>query len=247
MSLPSPPIAKLFLLSPTLPSPSLEMEESYFDLHESSREADEDSDANASSNSMEMEDLLDGNAIWSGVQAIMGFGPFSFVNKRFFSFDTKTYNLMIACNEDGLVMDLTSLKKHDRRGIVDLKRWMRIKDDMCILSTNPNIKCIHLKEGLRLVCIEYWEGIIIACHARAHITLKETIEKIKSTWCTNIKKHGIPVPYGKSLVGACGCSAFPTLQENQCLGLQDRQGLEEGLGLQEWTGLQQSLGLQYKE
>ena len=105
MSQPSPPIANHLSLSPTLPSPSLEMEESYFDLHESSGEADEDSDANASSDNMETEDLLDGDAVWSRVQAIMGVDPFSFANKRFFSFDRETYNLMIACIEDGLVMD----------------------------------------------------------------------------------------------------------------------------------------------
>ena len=122
-----------------------------------------------------------------------------------------------------------------------------MKDDMCVLSTDHNIKCLHLKDGLRLACIEDWEGIVLACHARAHLTFKETIEKIKSTWCTNIKRHGIPIRYVKSLVGACGCSTFPTLQDNQCLGLQDRQGLEEGLGLQKWTGLQRGLGLQYKE
>ena len=219
MILPSPPIANLLLLSPTLPSPSLKMEESYFDLHESSGEAKEDSDANASSDNMEMEDLLDGNVVWSRVQAIMEVDPFSFANKRFFSFDRETYNLMIACIDDELVMDLTTLKKlkkHDRRGIFDLKTWIRMKDDMCILSIDHNIKCLHLKDVLSIACIEDWEGIIFACHVRAHLTLKETIEKIKSTWCTNIKRYGIPIPYVKSLVGACGCLAFPTLQ---CLGL----------------------------
>ena len=88
---------------------------------------------------------------------------------------------MIACIEDGLVMDLTTLKNHDRRGNLNLKRWMRMKDDMCVLSTNNNIKCLHVKDGLRLACIEDWEGIVLTCHARAHLTLKETIEKIKST------------------------------------------------------------------
>ena len=108
-------------LSPTLPSPPLAMEESYFDLHDSSTESEQDNDANASSDNMEMEDLLDGHGVWSRVQAIMGIDPFSFANQRFFSFDKATYNLMIACIEDGLVMDLTTLKKHDIRGILDLK------------------------------------------------------------------------------------------------------------------------------
>lgn len=102
---------------------------------------------------------------------------------------------MIACIEDGKVMDLNTLKKHDIRGILDLKRWARMKDDLHIVVTDRDMRFIVLKDGLRLACIEDWEGIVLACHSSGHLGLEETSEKIKSTWCTNIRQHGIPLPY----------------------------------------------------
>lgn len=73
-------------LSPALPSPSSPIEESYnFYLDDSFSDSEQDNDACASSNNMEMEDLLDGDGVWSKFQAVMGIDPFSFAHQRFFS------------------------------------------------------------------------------------------------------------------------------------------------------------------
>lgn len=136
-----------------------------------------------------------------------GIDAFAYTSKTFFSFDRPTYNLMLGCIGDGLVVTIDVLKTHDRRGILDVKRWARIKDSLHIVVTQWGSKCLALSTGELLACVEDWEDIVVSAHSSAHLALQATVTAVASTWCTNIRKHGISVKYVKAVLGNCGCAA----------------------------------------
>ena len=60
-----------------------------------------------------------------------------------------------------------------------------------------------------IACLEDWGRIIYASHYTAdflhHKDTNARINSLKMQWCTNVKKHDIPLPYVKDWIAVCGC------------------------------------------
>ena len=134
-----------------------------------------------------------------------------YASKSFFAFDTVSYKLMEADLRGEITVTLEILKAHDVRGLLSLKRWKRMKDDMSVCSTMAGglFLCLKSARSLKIACMEDWQYIVEAAHIDhengMHKTEKETVNVIKREWCMDIRRHGIPMDYVKDCVLACGC------------------------------------------
>ncbi|MCO5579680.1 hypothetical protein L7F22_033538 [Adiantum nelumboides] len=140
--------------------------------------------------------------------------PYLYVSSRYFSFDRATYKLMEFDLEGRLIISIQEIKDRDARGLLDLKRWRQIRDDICLLASTPTATStelgIRLKSAshLRVPCIEVWGSILWAAHVSPegiYLSLQETLDAIKVLWCVDIRKHGIPLSYVKDWVKNCVC------------------------------------------
>lgn len=146
--------------------------------------------------------------------------PYLYVSHTVFSFDKRTYELM---QEDllGGAVTLEVLKANDVRGLLNLKRWKRMKDDFSLCPVKNGGQCICLKSAphLKIACIEDWEGIVHAAHYLSdhgiHQGERDTINSMKmQQWCTDLRKHGIPIKFVTDYVTACGCQLHDSYQQD---------------------------------
>ncbi|KAI5061869.1 hypothetical protein GOP47_0022408 [Adiantum capillus-veneris] len=173
---------------------------------------------------------------------------FAFASTRYFAFDRQTYGLMIASIESGQTITISALKAHDKRGVLDLKKWARMRDSLHVMVDQGGSSRLVIGNGKFIACIEDWESIVSACHSNDHLCLRATMASIACTWCTSIRQHGIPLAYVKEFLDLCVCASLPGLGEleshdttstENCPGLQDKQktpGKDEG-GVEEHTTL----------
>ncbi|KAI5055441.1 hypothetical protein GOP47_0028962 [Adiantum capillus-veneris] len=153
---------------------------------------------------------------------------------------------MIASIESGQTITISALKAHDKRGVLDLKKWARMRDSLHVMVDQGGSLRLVIGNGKLIACIEDWESIVSACHSNDHLCLRATMASIACTWCTSIRQHGIPLAYVKEFLDLCVCASLPGLGEleshdttstKNCPGLQDRQkspGKDEG-GVEEHT------------
>ncbi|KAI5075654.1 hypothetical protein GOP47_0009730 [Adiantum capillus-veneris] len=135
--------------------------------------------------------------------------------------------------ESGQEITIGALKAQDKRGLLDLKKRARIKDSFQVVVDQGGSMCLAIGNGKLIACIEDWECIVFACHSNDHLwRLQATMTAIACMWCTNIKRHGIPLAYVKEFLDLCVCGSLPSLRElqaydttstEQCPGLRDRQ------------------------
>ena len=132
--------------------------------------SDHASDGFASSDSMDIDEFFEANfeAQSNDQQCKDVLDPYLYVSPRYFSFDRETYRLMEIDLQWKLVITIEMIKSHDARGLIDLKRWKRLKENLCVLGSTPTAtqSGIRLKSAphLRVPCIEDWESIIYANH-----------------------------------------------------------------------------------
>ena len=145
--------------------------------------------------------------------------PYQYLSHIYFSFNRESYNLMIRVLQDNISISLEMLRACDDRGMLDLKKWRRFKDSLCVEKNEDGSSCLCLCEEpkLRIACIEDWGDIVHNAHhiegSKEHRGANATLEIIKSIWCVDIHWHGIPLSYIKAYVQSCGCSGKEKLQD----------------------------------
>ncbi|KAI5060836.1 hypothetical protein GOP47_0023341 [Adiantum capillus-veneris] len=136
---------------------------------------------------------------------------FQYLSNTFFSFDEKMYSLMVNNLVGIVIMSLSILKAHDVRGMMNLKRWNRMRDDLslCPIATSQQLYLQLKSSGLKIAYIEDWARIVRAAHCPSrhekHLGVVATINAIKTEWCIDTRKHGISHDYIRDSVIACGC------------------------------------------
>ena len=69
--------------------------------------------------------------------------------------------------------------------------------------------CLKSNPCFWIACLHDWGRIILSNHYTTdllhHKDRSATISSLKMHWCTNVKKHGIPLTYMKDWIDACGC------------------------------------------
>ena len=154
--------------------------------------------------------------------------PYQYISRTIFSFDKRMYELM---QEDlqGGVITLEVLKANDVHGLLNLKRWKRMKDGFSLCPIENGGQCICLKSApqLKIACIEDWDSIVQAAHYVSdhgiHQSERETINSMKmQQWCTDLRKHGIPMKYVVDYVVACGCQLEDSSKGMPRIGKQSK-------------------------
>ncbi|MCO5584014.1 hypothetical protein L7F22_037933 [Adiantum nelumboides] len=176
-------------------------------LYEGSSQSSDDDSANESFNVGEMVDRD-----FEGIHENNMPDPFKHLSSLYFSFDRKTYSLMVRDLKGEISVSLEMLKACDVRGMLDLKKWRRMKDTFGLAGVDNGSTCIvqQTQPKLQIACIEDWGNIVKAAHcvrgASKHKSLNDTIEMLRSTWSIDVKRHGIPISYVKDFVNSCRCS-----------------------------------------
>ncbi|MCO5585796.1 hypothetical protein L7F22_039732 [Adiantum nelumboides] len=176
-------------------------------LYEGSSQSSDDDSANESFNVGEMVDRD-----FEGIHENNMPDPFKHLSSLYFSFDRKAYGLMVRDLKGEISVSLEMLKACDVRGLLDLKKWRRMKDTFGLARVDNGSTCIvqQTQPKLQIACIEDWGNIVKAAHcvrgASKHKSLNDTIEMLRSTWSIDVKRHGIPISYVKDFVNSCRCS-----------------------------------------
>ncbi|MCO5554429.1 hypothetical protein L7F22_007959 [Adiantum nelumboides] len=176
-------------------------------LYESSSQSSDDDSANESFNVGEMVDRD-----FEGIHENNMPDPFKHLSSLYFSFDRKAYGLMVRDLKGEISVSLEMLKACDVRGMLDLKKWRRMKDTFGLAGVDNGSTCIvqQTQPKLQIACIEDWGNIVKAAHcvrgASKHKSLNDTIEMLRSTWSIDVKRHGILISYVKDFVNSCRCS-----------------------------------------
>ncbi|MCO5579889.1 hypothetical protein L7F22_033753 [Adiantum nelumboides] len=176
-------------------------------LYEGSSQSSDDDSANESFNVGEMVDRD-----FEGIHQNNMPDPFKHLSSLYFSFDRKAYGLMVRDLKGEISVSLEMLKACDVRGMLDLKKWRRMKDTFGLARVDNGSTCIvqQTQPKLQIACIEDWGNIVKAAHcvrgASKHKSLNDTIEMLRSTWSIDVKRHGIPISYVKDFVNSCRCS-----------------------------------------
>lgn len=174
-------------------------------------EADSDERASCEETSDDANDKELPNDTSSKQSTFAPLNPHLYVSHTFYSFDKKSYDLMKNAIQDNVSMTLEALKSCDTRDMLDLKRWRKMKENICLGQNEDGSFCLYLKASpkLKISYIEEWESIVQACHTMAdgkhHQGIDDTLQTIKSTWCVDIRRHGIPISYVKDLLNVCDC------------------------------------------
>ncbi|MCO5559589.1 hypothetical protein L7F22_013190 [Adiantum nelumboides] len=176
-------------------------------LYEGSSQSSNDDSANESFNVGEMVDRD-----FEGIHENNMPDPFKHLSSLYFSFDRKAYGLMVRDLKGEISVSLEMLKACDVRGMLDLKKWRRMKDTFGLAGVDNGSTCIvqQTQPKVQIACIEDWGNIVKAAHcvrgASKHKSLNDTIEMLRSTWSIDVKRHGIPISYVKDFVNSCRCS-----------------------------------------
>lgn len=141
--------------------------------------------------------------------------PSQYVSNRYYSFEKKSYDLMKDAMQGNISVTLEALKSCDSRGMLDLKRWRKMKDNLCLEKNEDCSTYLCLSSPppkMKISYIEEWESIVQECHTMGdgtcHLGIDETIQKINSIWCVDIRRHGIPIAYVKDLLNVCECKRW---------------------------------------
>ncbi|MCO5610344.1 hypothetical protein L7F22_064580 [Adiantum nelumboides] len=129
---------------------------------------------------------------------------------------------MIRVLQSGVTTTLETLKSYDSKGMLDLKKWRRMKNTLNVGHGDDGVPCLHLKGNptIRIARIEEWESIVKMAHSiegDKHQGINKTLDAIKSKWCFDAQRHGIPISYVKEFIDACGCKS-----SNKKLGTSTR-------------------------
>ncbi|MCO5602843.1 hypothetical protein L7F22_056982 [Adiantum nelumboides] len=134
------------------------------------------------------------------------------LSSRYFAFDRDAYNLMITSLQEDTSMSLHELKIIDHRGVLDLKKWRKMKEVLCLREVENGSLCIHLKSNpsTRVACLEDWQNIVEGVHrtegASCHRDFASMLQALRSTWCIGARRYGIPISFIKDFVNSCRCS-----------------------------------------
>ncbi|MCO5613433.1 hypothetical protein L7F22_067709 [Adiantum nelumboides] len=133
------------------------------------------------------------------------------MSNTFFVFDREVHHYMMRVLQSGTSTTLDTLKTYDYKGMLDLKKWRGMKDELCVGHDEDRELCLYLKDAptKRIPCVEDWETIVRVAHlveGAQHQGFKKTLDLIKLKWCIDLRKHGIPTSYIKEYINACGCN-----------------------------------------
>ncbi|MCO5560080.1 hypothetical protein L7F22_013686 [Adiantum nelumboides] len=133
------------------------------------------------------------------------------ISSRYFAFDRDAYSLTITSLQEDTTMSLHALKMIDHRGMLDLKKWRKIKEVLCLKEVENGSLCICLKAdpSTRIACMEDWQDIVEGVHCMdggsCHRDLANTLEALRSTWCIGVRHYEIPISFINDFVNSCGC------------------------------------------
>lgn len=154
--------------------------------------------------------------------------PYQYISPTFYSFDERSYALMKFAIQSNTSTTLEALKEVDARGILNLKRWRKMKDNLCLEKNDNGIYylCFNLPPKLKISYIEEWENIVQECHivenGTRHLEIDDTFQKLKSIWCVDVRRQGIPTSYVKDLLNSCECARWTQGHKGrQLLGRKD--------------------------
>ncbi|KAI5060544.1 hypothetical protein GOP47_0024964 [Adiantum capillus-veneris] len=149
------------------------------------------------------------------------FDPELHASHHFFSFSRESYDLML--------LDLQGICKPTlgmlhNVGMHDVKRWNKMKDNLVIRGSPRHGSVRIFLKGLPPRAIapkEEWTTITEQCHVDqqgAHLSMLETMNQMKTAWCTDIKRHGIPTSFIRDAVRNCQvCKKDPILQSESLM------------------------------
>ncbi|MCO5611756.1 hypothetical protein L7F22_066014 [Adiantum nelumboides] len=130
-------------------------------LYEGSSQSSNDDSANESFNVGEMVDRD-----FEGIHENNMPDPFKHLSSLYFSFDRKAYGLMVRDLKGEISVSLEMLKACDVRGMLDLKKWRRMKDTFGLAGVDNGSTCIvqQTQPKVQIACIEDWGNIVKAAH-----------------------------------------------------------------------------------
>ncbi|KAI5068439.1 hypothetical protein GOP47_0016784 [Adiantum capillus-veneris] len=155
-----------------------------------------------------------GDSIHMVKPRILSPDPSLHLSHHFFSFDRASYDLMLQDMKGICNPSLATLREV---GVHDIKRWNKMKDNQCIRGPehDGSTKLFLKMTLLANAPAEQWAAIIEECHIDpqgAHLGMSKSIDIVKSEWCTDVRKHGIPIFFIKDVIRSCKvCIKGPTL------------------------------------
>ncbi|MCO5577975.1 hypothetical protein L7F22_031812 [Adiantum nelumboides] len=158
-------------------------------LYEGSSQSSDDDSANESFNVGEMVDRD-----FEGIHENNMPDLFKHLFSLYFSFDRKAYGLMVRDLKGEISVSLEMLKACDVRGMLDLKKWRRMKDTFGLAGVDNGSTCIvqQTQPKLQIACIEDWGNIVKAAHCVrdqihdddwATMYMEAKVLKIKERYC----------------------------------------------------------------
>ncbi|MCO5592583.1 hypothetical protein L7F22_046586 [Adiantum nelumboides] len=133
------------------------------------------------------------------------------VSQTYFAYNRVVY-YFIRVLQSGVTTTYETLKSYDSKGMLDLKKKQRMKNTLNVGHGDDGVLCLHLKDNptIRIACIEDWKSIVKMAHSiegEEHQGINKTLDAIKSKWCTDVRRHGIPISYVKEFIDACRCKS----------------------------------------
>ncbi|KAI5072117.1 hypothetical protein GOP47_0012223 [Adiantum capillus-veneris] len=154
-----------------------------------------------------------GDSIHMFKPRIMSPDPSLHLSHHYFSFDRASYDLMLQDMKGICNPSLATLREV---GVHDKKRWNSMKDNVCIRGPEHDGSTkLFLKMPLLAIAPDEHAAIIEECHIDpqgAHLGMSKSIDIVKSEWCTDVRKHGIPISFIRDMIRSCKvCNKGPTL------------------------------------
>ncbi|KAI5062451.1 hypothetical protein GOP47_0022990 [Adiantum capillus-veneris] len=110
-----------------------------------------------------------------------------YVSRFFYYFCQSSYNSMKLALQGEHSPSLKELQACDPSGMLDLKRWRRMKERLCLRTDVEGFWCLctATPPNLKISPIEEWESIIIRCHFsednNSHLSYEDTIRNLKAS------------------------------------------------------------------
>ncbi|MCO5564558.1 hypothetical protein L7F22_018222 [Adiantum nelumboides] len=105
------------------------------------------------------------------------------LSPRYFSFHKQAYDLIIYALQQHKTLSLPTLQACDPNGVLNMKKWARMKESLClrVVENGSFALCLKSNPTLRIACIEEWEDIVKGVHyqesSQGHLNFLTTLEQ----------------------------------------------------------------------
>ncbi|KAJ3682602.1 hypothetical protein LUZ60_015175 [Juncus effusus] len=148
--------------------------------------------------------------------------PTPHISSQFYTFNRESHALMIKCILEGRLASPEEIRVATPQSVLGswrnvwkdrnedtayLTAWKRIQDKLNASSTPTPSLFFKSNPGQRVSSSDQWLSIVSSSHADPdqlrHLTLKDTLDRIKSSWTVGAKFYGIPESFVRLCLATC--------------------------------------------